>query len=64
MSKIFKPLDIDTFNECIKGKASYSQFCFPLNAKGVSELNKAIIEALKNKVSDRKTISDDNSSGF
>ena len=54
--KDIKPLDIDTFNECVKGKSSYGQFCFPLNAKGVSELNKALIETLKDKVYDRETI--------
>lgn len=63
MSQTFKLLDIDTFNEVSlrlakrnKGESYPIMMVFPLNPKGVRELDKALIEALKGKVYDRETI--------
>lgn len=47
MSQTFKLLDVDTFNECIKGEAKYGGLCFLLN--------KTLIESLKGRIYDRET---------
>lgn len=62
--KTYKKLTTDTFNECIKGEAKHGGFCFPLNSKGVRELNEALIEALKDKVYDRETVKDNAKDNF
>ena len=63
MLQTFKLLDVDTFNEISLKLAKRNKreiypimMAFPLNPKGVRELDKALIEALKGKVYNKETI--------